>query len=316
MFRRTSKSTTLAPMKCDAVLIAGPTASGKSAAALALARHIDGVVINADSMQVYREAPILTAQPDADARAGAPHLLYGHVSARAPYSVGRYADDARQALEQAHAMNKIPIFVGGTGLYFTTLTEGLAQIPTVPAEVRAQARVLLAEVGVEELHNRLAARDPETAAQLHSSDPQRVLRAYEVFEATGRPLLHWQRDAGPPVLKEFKLARFVLDPPRPLLRERIAQRFEVMLNRGALEEALALEDLDPALPAAKLLGLRPLLAYAQGKTDRKEAVRLAVTATRQFAKRQMTWFRGRMTDYVFVDPERSNIVAAYELFTV
>jgi tRNA dimethylallyltransferase len=300
----------------DAVLIAGPTASGKSAAALALAEHIGGVVINADSMQVYREAPVLTAQPDDAARARAPHLLYGHVPAREVYSVGRYGEDARQALAQARAMGKTPIFVGGTGLYFTALTDGLARIPPVPAGVRERARALLEEIGVAALHGRLAARDPETAAQLRASDPQRTLRAYEVLEATGRPLAHWQRDAGAPVLEGHGLARFVLDPPRPLLRAAIAERFEAMLEQGGLEEALALADLDPALPAAKLLGLRPLIGLARGERTREAAVSEAVTATRQFAKRQMTWFRHRMTDYVWIDPSERNIIAAYELFSV
>jgi tRNA dimethylallyltransferase len=303
-------------MKCDAVLIAGPTASGKSAAALALAEHIGGVVINADSMQVYREAPILTAQPDAEARARAPHLLYGHISAREVYSVGRYAEDARQALEQARVMNRIPIFAGGTGLYFAALTDGLAQIPPVPAEVRTQARALLAEIGVEALHGKLAARDPQTAAQLRPSDPQRVLRAYEVFEATGRPLGHWQHETGVPLLEGFKLARFVLNPPRPFLRDRIATRFGDMLDNGAREEALALADLDPALPAAKLLGLRPLIAHARGELEWEAAVSLSITATRQFAKRQMTWFRNRMADYVWISPDDSNIITAYELIFV
>ena len=303
-------------MKYDAVLIAGPTASGKSAAALALAEHIGGAVINADSMQVYAEAPVLTAQPDGDARARAPHLLYGHVSARDAYSVGRYADDARRALDQARAMKKIPIFAGGTGLYFTALTDGLSDIPPVPPQIRAEARALLVRIGVEALHARLAERDPETAAQLRPSDPQRTLRAYEVFEATGRPLAHWQREAGEPLLKDMRLARFVLNPPRPLLRERIGERFEAMLESGGLEEALALSDLDPALPAAKLLGLRPLIAHARGELDRNAAILQAVTATRQFAKRQMTWFRNRMADYVSVDPFESNIITAYELITV
>jgi tRNA dimethylallyltransferase len=303
-------------MKIDAVLIAGPTASGKSAAALALAQHIGGAVINADSMQVYREAPILTAQPDADARAHAPHLLYGHVSAREAYSVGRYADDARRALNEARAMKKIPIFTGGTGLYFAALTGGLADIPSVPAEIRAEARALLVQIGVEALHARLVERDPETAAQLRPSDPQRTLRAYEVFEATGRPLAQWQRDAGTPLLKDMRLARFVLNPPRPLLRSRIGERFEAMLGNGGLEEALALSDLDPALPAAKLLGLRPLIAHARGELDQDAAILQAVTATRQFAKRQMTWFRNRMADYVSIDPLSGNIITTYELITV
>jgi tRNA dimethylallyltransferase len=302
-------------MTIDAVLIAGPTASGKSAAALALAEHLNGMVINADSMQVYREAPILTAQPDAAAQARAPHRLYGHVSARDLYSVGRYEADARGALAEARVLGRLPIFVGGTGLYFSALTDGLARIPPVPAAIREKARALLAEIGVEELHQRLKARDPETAAGLRSSDPQRNLRAYEVFEATGRPLAAWQRERhAPPLLDGLRLARFVLDPPRPWLRQRIAERFETMLDRGGLEEALALSGLDPALPAAKLLGLRPLIAHARGEVGRAAAIEEAVTATRQFAKRQMTWFHNRMADYVWFDPGKSNIITAYEIF--
>lgn len=298
-------------MKCDAVLIAGPTASGKSAAALDLAHHIGGALINADAMQVYREAPILTAQPDGAAQAKAPHLLYGHVSARSSYSVGRYIEDARIALGKVRALGRMPIFVGGTGLYFTALTEGLADIPPIPSEIRAKARALLDEVGVGELHGRLLARDPETAAELRATDPQRVVRAWEVLEATGRPLVHWRKRQSPPLLKGMTLAPFVLDPARPLLRARIAERFEAMLDHGGTEEALALADLDPALPAAKLLGLRPLLAHAQGRLTREAAVVEAITATRQFAKRQLTWFRNRMGGYRWFDPFTSNIIAQY-----
>lgn len=298
-------------MRCDAVLIAGPTASGKSAAALALAQHISGAVINADAMQVYREAPILTAQPDAHARAKAPHFLYGHVSAREPYSVGRYVEDARRALAEVRVLDKTPIFVGGTGLYFTALTEGLADIPPIPAETRAQARALLDEIGVGALYDRLSVRDPETAAMLRPTDPQRVVRAWEVLEATGIPLAHWRQKQSPPLLGGLTPGRFVLDPPRPLLRHRIAQRFEAMLGQGGEQEALALSDLDPALPSAKLLGRRQLIAYTQGKVSREAATQEAVTATRQFAKRQITWFRNRMADYVWFNPEESNIIALY-----
>jgi tRNA dimethylallyltransferase len=302
-------------MKCDAVLIAGPTASGKSAAALELARHIGGALINTDAMQVYQEAPILTAQPDAQARMQAPHLLYGHVSVREAYSVGRYIEDARRALAQTRAQGKVPIFVGGTGLYFTALTEGLADIPPIPAEVRAKARALLDEIGVGELHARLSARDPETAAELRASDPQRVVRAWEVLEATGRPLFHWRKEQSAPHLKGMTLARFVLNPPRPVLRAKIAERFEAMLGQGGEAEALALADLDPALPAAKLLGLRQLVAYVQKGLPREEAVAGAITATRQFAKRQITWFRNRMGDYAWFDPTESNIIAIYNDFS-
>jgi tRNA dimethylallyltransferase len=295
----------------DAVLIAGPTASGKSAAALALAEEIGGVVINADSMQVYREAPILTAQPSADDRALVPHLLYGHVSARTLYSVGLWRADAAKALAEARAMGRVPIFVGGTGMYFMALTEGLADIPATPAQVREEARALLDDIGVEALHARLAERDPLTAAKLRPSDPQRVLRAYEVFEATGTPLAEWQERPAAPPLDKAKVAGFVLDMPREALRARIAARFQTMLEQGGLEEARALEGLDPALPAAKLLGLRPLQALAAGRLDRGEALDAAITATRQFAKRQMTWFRHRMPHYIWYDPLLSNLITQY-----
>jgi tRNA dimethylallyltransferase len=298
-------------MKVDAVLIAGPTASGKSAAALELAEEIGGMVINADSMQVYREAPILTAQPSEADKARVPHLLYGHVSAREVYSVGRWRDDAARAIDEAKAMNRVPIFVGGTGMYFMALTDGLANIPPTPPEIRDAARALLDDIGVEALHAKLTDRDPVTAAKLRPSDPQRVLRAFEVFEATGRPLAEWQGAPSAPLLKDARLASFVLDPPRPELRLRIAARFGAMLDVGGLNEARLLEDLDPALPAAKLLGLRPLQALAAGTLTRAEALDAAITATRQFAKRQMTWFRHRMPHYIWFDPIISNLITQY-----
>ncbi len=281
-------------MTVDAVLIAGPTASGKSRAALALAEAIGGTVVNADSMQVYREARILTARPSEEDLARVPHLLYGHVGVREVYSVGRFQSDATAALRQARG---IPIFTGGTGLYFAALTDGLADVPPVPAPIRAAARTKLAAVGVATLHAELAARDPATAAQLRPSDPQRVLRAYEVLEATGRPLCAWQAEKGRPVLDGLRVAKLVLDIDRAVLRERIRSRFETMLAQGALAEAAALAGLDPSLPAAKILGLRELTALAEGRMGREEAVALAVTATRQFAKRQTTWFRHRMASW-------------------
>ena len=298
-------------MKFDAVLIAGPTASGKSQAALALAEKIGGVVINADSMQVYREAPILTAQPSDADKARLPHLLYGHVGVDEVYSVGRWRTDAIAALAEARSMKRVPIFAGGTGLYFSALTDGLAEIPEIPPEVRDSARGLLDEIGVEELHARLAARDPRTASKLRPSDPQRVLRAYEVFEATGRPLAEWQEAPAQSILRNSHIAAFVLDPPRSELRARIAVRFEEMVERGGLEEAAALAGLDPALPAAKLLGLRPLQVLAAGQISRSDALEQAITATRQFAKRQMTWFRNRMPHYIWFDPLISNIITQY-----
>jgi len=195
-------------------------------------------------------------------------------------------------------------------MYFMALEEGLAAIPPIPDAVRDAARALLDEIGVGELHARLAARDPETAAGLRPTDPQRTLRAWEVLEATGRPLAAWQRAPAAPVLAGMRLARLLLDPPRDVLRAAIARRFETMVEAG-LDEARALEGLDPALPAAKLLGLRPLQALARGEMDRKAAISEAVTATRQFAKRQMTWFRGRMPHYVRFDPTGGNIITVF-----
>lgn len=284
----------------EAVLIAGPTASGKSRAALALAEDFDGVVINADSMQVYREVRILSARPSAADTARVPHRLYGHVGVAERYSVGRYQIDAAAALVEARAMGKLPIFVGGTGLYFAALTEGLADIPSVPAEIREAARARLARLGVAGLHAELAARDPATASGLRATDPQRILRAWEVLEATGRPLASWQKEAGTPVLGGLRQARFVLDLDRFALRERIRARFLTMMAAGAVDEAAALNALDPTLPAAKILGLRQLTALASGELSDEDAVTLAVTATRQFAKRQLTWFRHRMAVWTWV----------------
>jgi tRNA dimethylallyltransferase len=293
------------------VLIAGPTASGKSRAALQLAEAVGGTVINADSMQVYREAHSLTARPSIEDMTRAPHALYGHVSAQEPYSVGRYQEDAAQVLALVRGMERVPIFAGGTGLYFAALTEGLADLPSIPAAVREAARKRLDEIGVAALHAELFARDPDSASRLRPSDPQRVLRAYEVLEATGLSLAHWQTRLGKPVLEGLRLAKFVLDVPRAELRERIEARFRAMLAEGAPREAAALKGLNPALPAAKILGLRELWAVASGQLEEAEATRLAVTATRQFAKRQTTWFRHRMADWTRLDSQGfSNILPA------
>jgi tRNA dimethylallyltransferase len=295
-------------MKADAVLIAGPTASGKSAAALAVAERIGGTIVNTDSMQVYREARILTARPSDEDMARVPHLLYGHVSVHTPYSVARYQADAIDALAEVRATNRVPIFTGGTGLYFGALTEGLAEIPPVPADIRAKARTRLDELGTDAFFAELLARDPET--RLRASDRQRVLRAYEVFEATGRPVAHWQQSAGRAVLDGLKIARLVISPPRAELHRRIDARFETMLASGAIGEAAALEGLDPALPAAKILGRRELLELRVGTIDVPAAKASAQAATRQYAKRQVTWFRHRMGDWHWIEAQDlSNILA-------
>jgi tRNA dimethylallyltransferase len=303
-------------LKVDAILIAGTTASGKSRAALELAQRIGGVIVNTDSMQVYREPRLLTARPSDEDMAKAPHLLYGHVPAREAYSTGRFQSDAGHALAEIRATRRIPIFVGGTGLYFTALTEGLSEIPEVPAGVREATRDRLDAIGNLAFHSELARRDPELAAQLNPGDSQRMLRAYEVFEASGKPLSFWQKNAGKPVLAGLKVAKFVLDVPRPVLQERIEARFRTMLGGGAMEEALALENLDPDLPAAKIIGRRELLSLHAGEVDEREAIELAVTATRQYAKRQDTWFRNQLPGWTRLDAtDHRNIVTNMLPFT-
>jgi tRNA dimethylallyltransferase len=300
-------------VSADAVLIAGPTASGKSRAALELARAIGGVIVNADSMQVYRESRILTARPSDSDMAQVPHLLYGHVPAREHYSTGRYQSDAGHALAEVRKAHRVPIFVGGTGLYFRALTDGLAEMPSVPAGVRDAARTKLKAIGNAAFHDELARRDPEMAEQLKPGDGQRMLRAWEVLEASGRSLAFWQRNEGRPVLDGLRLARFVVDVPRDILRERIAARFRAMLADGAMEEALALADLDPALPAARIIGRRELLALHEGSLGEEEAIEKAVIATRQYAKRQDTWFRNQLPDWTRLSGER-NIVTEMQKY--
>ncbi len=284
----------------DAVLIAGPTASGKSAVALAIAERMGGAVINCDSMQVYAELRVLSARPTAAEEARAPHLLYGHVPARERYSAGRYQDDAARALAEAQAANCLPIFVGGTGLYFSALLEGLSPIPPVPNEVRAHVRERFEEEGTEAIFADLASRDPETASRLKLSDTQRILRALDVLEATGRPLSAWQQSAGKPVLGGLKLVRYVLAPPRELLYQRIDSRFAAMVEAGALDEARALVGIDRALPAAKALGLPQLQRHLAGRMTLDAAIAEAQRETRNYAKRQLTWFRQRMRDWRWI----------------
>lgn len=297
-------------MPMDAVLIAGPTASGKSAAALALAEEIGGSLINCDSMQVYRELRILTARPSEEDEKRVPHFLYGHVSITERYSAGRYQAEAAEALDKVRSDGRIPIFVGGTGLYFGVLTEGLSEIPQVPAHIHEAMRKSLLLEGSEALYRKLRLRDPETASQLRPADSQRVLRALEVLEATGRSLSSWQKECGEPVLKGLKLARFVLDPPRVILHPRIAERYKTMVERGALEEARKVTGLDEHLPASKIIGLREFWEFDLGRIGAERVEEAIVTATRQYAKRQTTWFRNKMADWTWIPAyEHGNIVA-------
>jgi tRNA dimethylallyltransferase len=282
----------------DAVLIAGPTASGKSALALKLARDYGGAVINADAMQVYRELRVLSARPDAAEEELAPHYLYGFVSAFEPFSVGRWLDAARDALDDVRAKGLVPIVCGGTGLYFAALLNGLSPIPEIHASIRVEARQKLAELGNERFHAALTARDPVMGERLAPGDSQRLVRAWEVIEATGQSLAEWQMLKGEPVLTG-DLVRYVLKPNREWLIERIAKRFRAMIEDGALEEVRALRDggLSGDRPAARALGVPSLMAHLDGRLSLDQAVEQAIVETRQYAKRQMTWFRHQMPDW-------------------
>jgi tRNA dimethylallyltransferase len=288
-----------------AVLIAGPTASGKSALALELAQKSGGVVINADSMQVYRDLRILTARPTPAEEARVPHRLYGHVDAAVNFSAGAWVTDAAQALGEARAQKLQPIFVGGSGLYFKALTRGLSAVPPIPAEVRESVRARLARDGVEALHAELAKRDPASAERLKPRDRARIARALEVVETTGRTLPDWHREGLPPLLPPGEFSALFLAPERDQLYARIDARFDTMLDAGALEEvtALAARRLDPLLPAMKAHGVPALLRLLRGEITREEAAEIGRADTRHYAKRQFTWFRHQLPEFEWVKPE-------------
>jgi tRNA dimethylallyltransferase len=282
------------------ILIAGPTASGKSRLAIELARRVGGVVVNADSMQVYRDLRILTARPTVGDEAGVPHRLYGHVPAGERYSVGRWLGDLAGVLAEAAASGLRPIVVGGTGLYFTALTQGLAAVPPIPEEVRVAIRSESEGIVSGALHARLAVVDAEGAAAIRPGDRARILRALDVVTATGRSLSDWKRvAAAPPLIDAAVTAKVVLLPERALLHARIAERAERMVRDGAVAEveALARLGVDRDLPAMKAIGVREFIGHTTGKLSIDEALAAIRTETRRYAKRQMTWFRNQMPDW-------------------
>ncbi len=274
------------------VIVTGPTASGKSALAARLAGDLNGSVINADSMQIYEGLSILTARPGPEELARAPHRLYGVLAPSESCSAGRWRGLALAEIETALAQGRLPILCGGTGLYLRALTEGISEIPEIPAETRAAARALHAEIGGAALHARLAARDPKSAARLHENDSQRLIRAWEVLEATGKPLSAWHETQG--AAPGFTFRRIVVQPPRDALYASCDARFEAMLRAGALEEVRALlaRELAPSLPAMKALAVPELIRHLRGECDLESAAQAARTATRRYAKRQTTWLRG------------------------
>jgi tRNA dimethylallyltransferase len=288
----------------EAILIAGPTASGKSALASALARQIGGSIINADSMQVYRDLRIITARPTPEEEAALPHRLYGHVDAAENYSVGRWLADVAPVLEEVRAAGRVPILVGGTGLYFKALTRGLSNVPPIPAEVRAAVRARIEAEGPEALHAELARRDPASAV-LKPGDRTRVARALEVLEATGQPLSRWHHEGLPPLLDPSTALKVFLAPERPELRRRIDARFDRMLAGGALDEVRALKErkLDPLLPAMKAHGVPWLIRHLKGEISLQQAAAGGKNDTRRYTKRQFTWVRHQLADWTWMPPE-------------
>jgi len=287
------------------LLIAGPTASGKSALALSLAEQLGGVVVNADSMQVYRDLRIITARPTPEEEARVPHRLYGHVDAAENYSVGRWCRDAAAVLEEIAAQGRLPILVGGTGLYFKALLTGLAAVPPIPVDIRTRMRERIVSEGAPALHAELMRVDPRTAQRLMINDRSRISRALEVVEATGRPLSDWHRDGLPPLVNTADAVKVFVTCERAELVRRIEARFGIMLKAGALAEvrALAARHLDPLLPAMKAHGVPWLIRHLDGAISLDEAAAGGIMDTRRYAKRQVTWFRNQMQDWLWRTPE-------------
>jgi tRNA dimethylallyltransferase len=289
------------------LVVAGPTASGKSALAIDAAEAFRGTVINGDSMQVYRELRVLTARPSEADLARVPHRLFGIVPAAEPFSVGRWLELAHGAIQGARAEGRLPIVVGGTGMYLKALTEGLAEIPDIPAEVRTRARARFDEIGGTAFHAELATLDPEAAARLARSDRQRLIRAYEVAAATGRTLGEWQRAAPAAARPGAGFEVIALMPDRETLYAACDARFERMIAGGALDEVRALDalGLDAALPAMKALGVPELLRHVRGEIAFAAAREAAQRATRNYAKRQLTWLRHQFAKMEVINAQYS-----------
>ena len=293
--------------KIETILIAGPTASGKSALALGLAEKLGGTIINADSMQVYRDLRIITARPTPDEEARVPHRLYGHVDAAENFSVGRWCTEVADVLAAAQREARAVIVVGGTGLYFSALTQGLAAVPPIPAQIRNDVRGRLASDGVEALHAELMRLDPAAAARLMPGDRSRVTRALEVILATGRSLVLWHEANMPARVDAALAAKVFLMPDRDALLRRIDARFDAMMAAGALDEvrALAGRHLDPTLPAMKAHGVPWLIRHLRGSISLSDAAEGGKRDTRQYTKRQATWFRNQLPDFAWVEPDQA-----------
>ncbi|MEK9842111.1 tRNA (adenosine(37)-N6)-dimethylallyltransferase MiaA [Thalassospira sp.] len=294
------------------LIVAGPTASGKSALALDMAEAFDGVVINADSMQVYSELRVLSARPDESETSRAPHRLYGVLSGREACSAGKWRDMAMAEINDCHTQGKLPIVTGGTGMYLNALTEGIAPIPDVPSRIRDSVTAELEDLGHAAFFEKLKKNDPETAATLDGTNTQRMIRAAEVFAHTGRGLASWHKEPMVPPPANMKFKKLCYMPPRDILYDRCNRRFDLMLEQGAIDEvrdliALGLPDTAPVM---KAVGVRELGAYLAGEIDLATAREKSQRETRRYAKRQLTWFRHQMSDKEIIDAQYSESLAA------
>ncbi|WP_082827092.1 tRNA (adenosine(37)-N6)-dimethylallyltransferase MiaA [Pseudovibrio sp. WM33] len=296
-----------------AVLIAGPTASGKTALSIQLAKELNAWVVNADSMQIYSDLHILSARPSVEEESQAPHYLFGHVPSDQPYSVMNWLTEFEELLSDARQSGRPLVVVGGTGLYFRSALEGLSLMPDIPEDVRQHWRVFSQDAAAGALHNALGERDQIMADRLHPSDTQRIVRALEVIEGTGKSLSVWQNERSTPLLSTDESVRVVLSPDRKVLHDRIHRRFDLMVEQGAVEEACALwvKGLDPNLQVMKAIGVKQLAEAAQGLTSMDWAVEKAKTETRRYAKRQSTFFRGQLSTWQNIDPLKTSEIEAF-----
>ncbi|WP_208608810.1 tRNA (adenosine(37)-N6)-dimethylallyltransferase MiaA [Pseudovibrio denitrificans] len=296
-----------------AVLIAGPTASGKTALSIQLAKELDAWVVNADSMQIYSDLHILSARPSAEEESQAPHYLFGHVASEQPYSVMNWLTEFGELLARAREDNRPLVVVGGTGLYFKSALEGLSLLPDIPEDIRQRWRTFAHKATSEELHAALGERDTVMAERLHPSDTQRIVRALEVIEGTGKSLSVWQNERSTPLLAADEAVTIVLSPDRKVLHDRIHRRFDMMVEQGAVEEVCALwaKGLDPNLQVMKAIGVKQLAEAANGHTTMEWAIEKAKTETRRYAKRQSTFFRGQLSSWPNLDPLNPDDVAEF-----
>jgi len=290
-------------------VVAGPTASGKSQLAIDLANKINGEIVNSDAIQVYKNINILSASPSQRDKESISHHLYNYIDLEEDYSVGRYIKDATSIIHAITEQGKVPILVGGTGMYIKSLCYGIHNIPDIDPMIRQKARMLFQEQGNEKFYHELQKFDPIGANELHPSNSQRLIRYYEVFLQTGRSITEFYKDRPTLFLEKYDIQIIILEPDRKMLYERCDKRFNSMLDNGAIEEVLHIRSLyNDTTAATKVIGFNEIGLYLDGTISKDDAISLAQTRTRQYAKRQMTWFRHQIEDAIRIDPNNNTII--------